>query len=45
MKNYIKPYLEDENIEIEDIMTKSITEEEEKTIQDFEDGFDIGGME
>lgn len=43
MKNYIKPYLEDEIIEIEDIMTKSITEEDEKTIQDFEDGFDIGG--
>lgn len=44
MKNYIKPYLEDEDIVIEDIMKTSITEEEEKTIQDYEDGFDIGGM-
>jgi len=44
VKNYIKPYLEDEDIVIEDIMKTSITEEEEKTIQDYEDGFDIGGM-
>ncbi len=44
MKNYIKPYLEDEDIVIEDIMKTSITEEDEKTIQDYEDGFDIGGM-
>jgi len=44
VKNYIKPYLEDEDIVIEDIMKTSITEEDEKTIQDYEDGFDIGGM-
>ena len=45
MKNYIKPYLEDENIEIEDIMIKSITDNDEATIDDLVDGDDIGGME
>ncbi len=43
MKNYIKPYLEDENIEIEDIMIKSITDNDEATIDDFIEGDDIGG--
>ena len=44
MKNYIESYIEDEDIVIEYIMKTSITEEDEKTIQDYEDGFDIGGM-
>lgn len=44
MKDYVKATIEDEIIEIEDIITDSpLNGEETGTIDDENDGYDIGG--
>lgn len=44
MKNYVKAIIEDEIIEIEDIISNSPFEEhEDGTVDDENDGYDIGG--